>query len=289
MTMTPKPIPSPIQDLIRAKNKDEVILKIASDLIKLHGKFIEKVDRLENEISKQRGPQGIRGPAGPAGKNGSDGISPDVALIVAEVIAKVKKGIDGENGKTPVKGVDYYTQDEIGAIVKYIQASVKDGLPGKDAQLDIPHILSALIDHIKKNKVLDMKHLGDYENFLTEIRSRISQGIDGTSGSKQKKGGGGGDTVAAGNGITLSEDKNGNVVISASGGGFTTLLATETPDGSRTVFTFPSATAKPTFIISDNAQQRSVTSSGTVNWTWDNAAHQATMTIPPQDDIIGIK
>lgn len=74
-----------------------------------------------------------------------------------------------------------------------------------------------------------------------------------------------------------------------SGGGFTTLSPTETPNGSLTVFTFSAATSQPTFIVSDNAMMQAITKSGTVNWAWNNGAKQATMTIPPVDDIIGIQ
>lgn len=74
-----------------------------------------------------------------------------------------------------------------------------------------------------------------------------------------------------------------------SASGFTTLPPTETPNGTITVFTFSTATAKPTFIISDNAMMQATTKSGTVNWTWNNGAKQATMVIAPSDDIIGLK
>lgn len=83
----------------------------------------------------------------------------------------------------------------------------------------------------------------------------------------------------------------GRLLVSGTGGGagFTTLVPTETPNGVITVFTFPTATGQPTFIISDNAMMQAVTKSGTINWTWNNGALQATMTIPPVDDIIGIQ
>lgn len=74
-----------------------------------------------------------------------------------------------------------------------------------------------------------------------------------------------------------------------SGGGFTKLTPTETPNGVITVFTFGAASSQPTFIISDNAIIQATSKSGTVNWTWNNGAKKATMTIPPQDDIVGIQ
>lgn len=89
----------------------------------------------------------------------------------------------------------------------------------------------------------------------------------------------------------LRVDPNtGRLLISNSGGaGFTTLLPTETPNGARTTFTFATATGQPTFIVSDNALMQATTKSGTINWTWNGGLTQATMTIPPQDDIIGIQ
>lgn len=91
--------------------------------------------------------------------------------------------------------------------------------------------------------------------------------------------------------LTATSNADGSVSVSATGGGggFTTLAPTETPNGSLQVFTFPSATAKPTFIISDNAMMQATTKSGTVNWTWNAGLKQATMTIAPQDDIVAIQ
>lgn len=87
------------------------------------------------------------------------------------------------------------------------------------------------------------------------------------------------------------EPTTGRVLISVSGatGAFTVLQPTETPNGVLTVFTFATATGQPQFVISDNAMQQATTKSGTVNWTWNNGALQATMTIPPQDDIVAIQ
>lgn len=83
----------------------------------------------------------------------------------------------------------------------------------------------------------------------------------------------------------------GRLLVSPSGGtgGFTTIDATEIPNGVRTVFTFPTATGQPAFIVSDNAMMRATTANGTVNWTWNAGTLEATMTIPPNEDIVGIE
>ena len=59
---------------------------------------------------------------------------------------------------------------------------------------------------------------------------------------------------------------------SGGGSGFTKLTASETPDGSNTIFTFAQ---KPTYIVSGGAWYEE--NSG---WTWNSGALQATMDTP---------
>ncbi len=72
------------------------------------------------------------------------------------------------------------------------------------------------------------------------------------------------------------------------GGGFTTLAATETPNANLKIFTFSTATAQPSFIISDGIMMQATAADGTVNWTYVVGTKKATMTIPPTSDILGI-
>jgi hypothetical protein len=85
-------------------------------------------------------------------------------------------------------------------------------------------------------------------------------------------------------GATVTQDSD-TATITIAGGGFTALQSTEIPDGTITVFTFPTATAQPSYIRSDNVLMKATSKSGTVNWTWSSGAKQATLTVPPQDDI----
>lgn len=104
---------------------------------------------------------------------------------------------------------------------------------------------------------------------------------------------------AAGNviGTNLTGTNNGNQSadgVTILGDGFGTpfhtagiiqLDADETPDGVVTVFTFSTAIAEPAFVVVDGLMLRATSASGTVNWTWDGGLLQATMTVPPQDDV----
>lgn len=66
-------------------------------------------------LSIPQGPQGEQGPTGPQGEQGPQG----------KTGAKGAAGKDGIDGKTPVKGEDYYTQEEKAAMVAEIVDEVK--------------------------------------------------------------------------------------------------------------------------------------------------------------------
>jgi hypothetical protein len=85
--------------------------------------------------------------------------------------------------------------------------------------------------------------------------------------------------------ITTLDD---TATVTVGGGGFTALQSTETPDGNTTVFTFLAATAQPSYVRSDNVLLKATSKSGTVNWTWNAGAKQATLTVPPTDDVEAI-
>lgn len=88
-------------------------------------------------------------------------------------------------------------------------------------------------------------------------------------------------------GATLTRSQDGVVTV-AINAGVTVLTATETPNGTRTVFTLSAATAKPSYVVSDNVWLRATTAAGTVNWTWNSGTKQVTMTIAPADELYGI-
>lgn len=46
-------------------------------------------------------------------------------------VTKGEKGDAGEDGITPIKGKDYWTNEDIQAVIDYIRSQVRDGAPGK--------------------------------------------------------------------------------------------------------------------------------------------------------------
>lgn len=160
----------------------------------------------------------------------------------------------------------------------------KDGLPGKDAVLDHEVLAKKVAQKLKTDIKLKPEHiegLGEMmESYWKKVRAQSKSGIMR----------GGGDTVLAGTGITITRDSVGRSTIASSGGGFTTLAATETPNGVRQVFTFSSATAKPSYLVADNAWMKPVSAAGTTNWTWNTGLKQATFggIYAPSDDIFAV-
>lgn len=98
----------------------------------------------------------------------------------------------------------------------------------------------------------------------------------------------------AGTGLTITEVDNEQTqhaditFATTGGGGFSTLAATEIPNGNIKVFTFSTATAQPSYLILDGVWTRAVAADSTVNWTWNSGTKQASVNVPPNDDIIGV-
>jgi hypothetical protein len=76
------------------------------------------------------------------------------------------------------------------------------------------------------------------------------------------------------------------LLVDLAGGGVVELTATGTVDGSNQVFTF---VEKPSYIVSDHAWYKETNSTGTTNWSWNAGTMEATMTIPPTEDLFGIQ
>lgn len=166
------------------------------------------------------------------------------------------KGDSGEPGMPGKDGISPEIDEIVEAVKPFIQNG-EDGKDGKDAEFDEEAVIKSLIKRIQKEKPFDLSHIKGAQKFIKDgVSYKIEELMHGAGSS-------------------------------TSGGGFTTYASTEIPNGSITVFTFPLATAQPSFIISDNVWMKAVTKSGTVNWTWSGT--QATMKISPQDDIQAVK
>lgn len=221
------------------------------------------------------------------------GLIESIQLVKAVKGEKGDKGDKGDVGPSPVKYVDYFTQEEVALIVEHIQSLVKDGEPGEKGDQGEP----GLPGEPGKTPVLGVDYFTkkDKEDIVKKVLSEVkvepgkSPKIDDIVSKVLKeiklpnqeqlvlkselaeflrRGGfrGGGDTVAAGTGISISVNANGQKEISATGSGsFSILTTVSTIDDSNTTFVFASA---PSMVnINGFFYNAGATSGGVVMWT----------------------
>ncbi len=178
--------------------------------------------------------------------------------------------------------------------------AVEDGKPGKDAdeekiiqtvlaQIKLPKQKDAIIDTVQLRENLGIKKLeDDFKRIASMPHGRAGWGahpllIQNSSGKVIDKIA---RIIKFSTNLTTTRSLDGVVTVTASGGsGFTTLTATETPNGVITVFTFAAASAQPSYLVIDNVWMKATSAAGTVNWTWNNGTKKATLTIPATDDL----
>lgn len=212
-----------------------------------------------------------------------------MSLAISKVLAQVQV-MKGDDGYTPVKGKDYFTETEVQSMLSFMMSSVKEGrqgargpqgesglrgIPGIDGKDGESPSVSLLVKEVLKLVPLPkdgaspspeaivphvIKALGKLpkdEALLTkdELVKFLQHG-----GFR-----GGGDTVAAGAGITITR-----------AGGFATIAAT---GGSSSGFQQPTSGAvngvnqtfvfatSPNVLVIDGIPRQKVQSDSTVNWT----------------------
>lgn len=189
------------------------------------------------------------------------------------------KGEDGLDGYTPIKGVDYFTEQEISAFVNYIQSQIKNGKDGKDGKdgergkngedaiINYDKIIREVLSKIpkpKENKEIDINEIIDkVQGKIPQINYKEEVGKILSSPSFRMLMHGGGLTTVAVDGTTMSGDGTignplksigtGTVtsvsVVSANGISGTVATATTTPAITLTIdSTYPTLTSTSTLI-----------------------------------------
>lgn len=163
---------------------------------------------------------------------------------------------------------------------------------------ETPESVRDMLETLEGEERLDISAIKGFDKTLEDIKNSKTVRLTGGKMGVQlyvngvKKGLAQYIDIVQGSNVTISDNLvNGlhTLTISSTGGsGFTQLSATETPDGSITVFTFSTASAQPSFLVVDNVWMKATTATGGVNWTWNNGTKKATLTIPAVDDIWGV-
>ena len=213
------------------------------------------------DLVGEKGEQGIQGIQGEKGEKGDKG----------------ERGEPGKNGKDGIDGIDG-NDGRDGA----------DGKDGKDGSPDSSEQVRDKLETLKDEERLDISAIKGLDEKLTKNQNGF-QLFGGTSGIKLyvngvKKGTAKTLNLVPGANVSMnyvaSNGRN-DIIISASlsGGGLTVLPATGAIDGINTSFTF---TEKPIYLVIDGGWYRE-----NVGWTW--SVLTATLTIPPSNDIYGLK
>ena len=84
----------------------------------------------EEWIASLKGPKGDPGETGPQGEQGIQGPKGDTGLTgpQGETGIQGPKGDPGTDGNTPVRGTDYWTEEDIAEIHSYIDAKIAESL-----------------------------------------------------------------------------------------------------------------------------------------------------------------
>lgn len=180
------------------------------------------------------------------------------------------KGEKGEKGESPVKYVDYFTPEEVDAIVAHIRSQIRDGVDGKDG-----------IDGVTPKKGTHYRDGVDGRDGKDGIGKNGKDGKDGVSPSMeaiiaelrkdpihytQVEGAPDPKDLAQLIAFLKRGGFRGGGSSSAPTAGFTVLIPTAgLVNGTNQTFMFSSA---PSVIVLDNGNaMNKVSSDGTVNWT----------------------
>lgn len=255
------------------------ITRLVSELNSLKSQWESKLAEVERIHAKML-TSTYKGEPGKEGRQGKPGASikgapadpHEVAAVLLnnpDFIAKVKP----QDGKTVAP--DYEK------IVRMVMGLIKLPKDGKDGSVDMGKMSDQIIELMKKKKIKP-EHIDGFEQTISAFHNQLVARGGYLHGS-------GVPSLSAGSNITLTAKPDGGFTVSSTGGsGFSALSATETPDGSKTVFTFAAAAAQPSYLVVDNVWMKATSKAGTVNWTWAAGPKQATLTTPANDDIFAI-
>jgi hypothetical protein len=237
----------------------------------IHDAFAEQNYRIDARLAQLKdgaqGPKGDkgdsvagpRGPKGDKGDTGGIGPAPDTEPIKAAIIAEVSE----------------YLEKNLPAL----GASIRDGLELLPPEQAIkPTAIAGMEQYVQELLKKHGAYLGS--GGQSSISVMQSGTLKAQAAPTLNFKGVGAPTVTTG--------ANGVLHLDFPSAGVTELAATETPDGSTTVFTFAAASAQPRYIVADNVWQKATTKSGTINWTWNSGTKQTTLSVTPQDDIYAI-
>lgn len=118
---------------------------------------------------------------GEPGEPGNDGKTPEKGVDyfteseIDEIVSRIRDIIPTPiDGKTPEKGIDYLTPEEVDAFIREVVSRIpkpKDGEPGKDASIDYDAIVEKLLPLLPKPKEVKQITPDTAQEIVKKIRS----------------------------------------------------------------------------------------------------------------------
>lgn len=94
-------------------------------------------------------------------------------------------------------------------------------------------------------------------------------------------------TLTQGAGVTITNG-HGTITIAAAGGGLSQLTTASTVNGTNTTFVFASASAQPSYVVSDGVWLTILDNNSNPQWAWTSGTKTVTMTVPPTGSIFAV-
>lgn len=210
----------------------EGLTRLVVQLIEIHKRLFLRLEEINITIDKKTGPKGEAGVPGKDGIPGKNGEMPLIDDIVALTLQNIKLPENGKDGVTPIRGVHYFTEEDINIIKEELMVSLTKHIDTRDPE-SLLHVFT------KKGKKLSVKHIDGLEQTLSAFSNQLGRGYLH----------GGGDTVKAGTGITIVNNSDGTKTIIGNAGVGAWTTPPETPDGSISIFTV--GAVPPTDVIAD--------------------------------------
>lgn len=152
---------------------ERVIAILEEEITKVNTKEQELIDLIEDIQAKldngdfigEQGPQGPSGQDGKDGKDGRDGTDG-------------KDGKNGQDGYTPVRGTDYWTEEDKAEIIEDVENDIE--IPTKTSDLNndsgfITNAVDNLLNYYKKNEIFTKQEVNDLISAITTMDLRVVQ------------------------------------------------------------------------------------------------------------------
>jgi hypothetical protein len=155
----------------------------------------------------------------------------DTYIAELERVQQMKEDKPGEDGYTPIKGVDYFDgapgkdaeMIDMDFLVETVLSQIPKPENGKDAVIDYNEVAELVIEKLKADSKLSMNDIKGFREEMASYRNQLAGKIYG----KDTWARGSGTTVSAGSNVTLVPQSDGTVQINASGGGSGTNVTTQ--------------------------------------------------------------